>query len=95
MHTGCYAGDPEIPPTSPPEAPLDRGPGIPESARAAVFRPFYRLEPSRSAATGDCGVGLAIARQLDKANGWRIELLARTGGGTEARLVLSAPPHHE
>ena len=70
---------------------LDRGPGIPESARGAVFRPFYRLEPSRSSITGGSGLGLAIARQLAQANGWRIELLARTGGGTEARLVLTLP----
>jgi two-component system osmolarity sensor histidine kinase EnvZ len=73
---------------------LDRGPGIPEAAREAVFRPFYRLEPSRSTATGGSGLGLAIARQLAQANVWQIELLARSGGGTEARLTLAPSPHH-
>ena len=71
---------------------LDRGPGIPESEREAVFRPFHRLEPSRSAATGGSGLGLAVARQLAQANGWNIELLARAGGGTEARLTLATSP---
>ncbi|WP_367280395.1 ATP-binding protein [Sulfuricaulis sp.] len=71
---------------------LDRGPGIPESEREAVFRPFHRLEPSRSAATGGSGLGLAVARQLAQANGWNIELLARPGGGTEARLTLATSP---
>ena len=69
---------------------LDRGPGIPEEAREAVFQPFHRLEPSRSHATGGSGLGLAVARQLAQASGWRIELRPREGGGTEARLTLPA-----
>ena len=63
---------------------LDRGPGIPESEREAVFRPFHRLEPSRSSRTGGSGLGLAIVRQLATANGWTVELAARPGGGTAA-----------
>ena len=67
---------------------LDRGEGIPESEREAVFRPFHRLETSRSRRTGGSGLGLAIARQLSDARGWSIELLPREGGGTEARLRI-------
>jgi len=67
---------------------LDRGPGIAADQIEAVFRPFYRIESSRSAATGGSGLGLAIAKQLADANGWRIELLPRAEGGTEARLSL-------
>lgn len=66
---------------------LDRGPGIPEDLRETVFQPFYRMESSRSAATGGSGLGLAIARQLAESNGWKLELLPRTGGGNEARLI--------
>jgi two-component system osmolarity sensor histidine kinase EnvZ len=69
---------------------LDRGPGIPEAEREAVFRPFHRLETSRSRVTGGSGLGLAIAQQLCMANGWLIELLARAGGGTEARVRIKA-----
>jgi two-component system osmolarity sensor histidine kinase EnvZ len=68
---------------------LDRGPGIPAGEREKVFQPFYRLEPSRSVATGGSGLGLAVARQLAEANGWRLELLDRPGGGTEARLRVA------
>lgn len=68
---------------------LDRGPGIPPDQVESVFRPFYRLEASRSTATGGSGLGLAIARQLADANGWKIELLPREGSGTEARLTIS------
>jgi two-component system, OmpR family, osmolarity sensor histidine kinase EnvZ len=67
---------------------LDRGEGIPESEREAVFRPLHRLETSRSRRTGGSGLGLAIARQLSDARGWSIELLLREGGGTEARLRI-------
>ena len=70
---------------------LDRGPGIPATEREKVFQPFYRLEPSRNVATGGSGLGLAVARQLADANGWRLELLDRPGGGTEARLRVAAP----
>lgn len=67
---------------------LDRGPGIPEEEREAVFRPFHRLERSRSTDTGGSGLGLAIARQLSDANGWRLTLDSREGGGTVAELGL-------
>ncbi|MBI5006972.1 MAG: HAMP domain-containing protein [Nitrosomonadales bacterium] len=71
---------------------LDRGPGIPAHEVENVFHPFYRLEASRSNTTGGSGLGLAIARQLADANSWKVELLPRQGGGTEARLTIPARP---
>jgi two-component system osmolarity sensor histidine kinase EnvZ len=67
---------------------LDRGPGIPADEVENVFRPFYRLESSRSVATGGSGLGLAIAQQMANVNGWQVALLPRAGGGTEARLTI-------
>ena len=67
---------------------LDRGPGIPAHEVENVFRPFYRLESSRSTTTGGSGLGLAIAKQLAETNGWKVALSPRTGGGTEARLTI-------
>jgi two-component system, OmpR family, osmolarity sensor histidine kinase EnvZ len=67
---------------------LDRGTGIPESEREAVFQPFRRLDPSRSSRTGGSGLGLAIVRQIALANGWSVTLDARPGGGTIARVRL-------
>jgi two-component system osmolarity sensor histidine kinase EnvZ len=67
---------------------LDRGPGIPEDERDAVFRPFYRLERSRSRLTGGSGLGLAVARQLAVANDMEINLNTRVGGGTVASVRL-------
>ncbi len=70
---------------------LDRGPGIPAAELEAVFRPFYRLEGSRSRATGGSGLGLAICRQLAQANGIDLRLMERPGGGLVAWLVLGGP----
>jgi two-component system osmolarity sensor histidine kinase EnvZ len=67
---------------------LDRGPGIPEAMRSAVFRPFKRLENSRSTTTGGSGLGLAIVQQLCNAQGWEVSLQPRNGGGTVAVLRL-------
>lgn len=67
---------------------LDRGPGIPPEALEAVFRPFFRLEASRSVETGGSGLGLAIVRQLAAAQGWQVTLQARDGGGLVAWLEI-------
>ena len=67
---------------------LDQGPGIPEQEREAVFRPFYRLENSRSQTTGGSGLGLAIVQQLCIAQGWNITLQPRHEDGTAACLKL-------
>ncbi len=69
----------------------DHGPGIPESALEHVFEPFYRLEGSRSRATGGTGLGLSIAREIARAHGGDLELRNHPEGGAEA--VLSLPAH--
>jgi two-component system osmolarity sensor histidine kinase EnvZ len=67
----------------------DAGPGIPEEQLDKVFRPFYRLEASRSQATGGTGLGLAIVRQLAETNGWKVTLNNRAAGGLEAVLEIA------
>ena len=52
----------------------DTGPGIAKEHHARLFERFYRVDPSRSHATGDTGLGLAIARWATEANGGQIEL---------------------
>ncbi|MGD9582957.1 MAG: ATP-binding protein [Lysobacterales bacterium] len=67
---------------------LDRGPGIAEDERERVFEPFQRARHARAPGSG---LGLAIVRQLAHANGWAVSLLARDGGGTEARMEIPTP----
>ncbi len=66
----------------------DRGPGIPAEQRERVFAPFYRLEPSRSRATGGTGLGLAVARSIVRRHGGEITLADRPGGGLLVRTNL-------
>jgi signal transduction histidine kinase len=66
----------------------DDGPGIPEAEREKVFEPFYRLEPSRSRATGGTGLGLAVARNVARMHGGELTLHNRPERGLEAVLVL-------
>ncbi len=66
----------------------DEGPGIPEAELERVFEPFYRVEASRSRATGGTGLGLAIARTIARAHGGDVTLRNAEGGGLEVLLTL-------
>lgn len=71
----------------------DRGPGIAEPYLEAAWRPFQRLEVSRSPQTGGYGLGLAIVRQIARAQGWEVRLSNRAGGGLVARLTMPLAAH--
>jgi signal transduction histidine kinase len=66
----------------------DRGPGIPADQRETVFRPFTRLETSRSRETGGTGLGLTVARDAIRAHGGDIALADRPGGGLLVTVTL-------
>jgi two-component system osmolarity sensor histidine kinase EnvZ len=68
---------------------LDRGPGIPPAEVERLKQPFTRLEAARSG-KGGSGLGLAIVERVARLHDGRVELLAREGGGLEARVGL--PP---
>ena len=63
---------------------LDRGSGIVPAQRHRVFDPFFTTKSKGS------GIGLAITLRFIEAAGGSLELVARAGGGTEARVTL--PP---
>jgi two-component system osmolarity sensor histidine kinase EnvZ len=67
---------------------VDSGPGIPEEYRDEVFQPFFRLDRSRSQATGGSGLGLAIVHQLCQAQGWKVEIRDAANGGADVVLNL-------
>ena len=67
----------------------DRGSGIDQNLREAVFEPFVRLEESRNRNTGGAGLGLAIARKVAEAHGGTLTLAEAPGGG--ARAIVELP----
>ena len=66
----------------------DDGPGIPSDQREAVFRPFFRLDPSRNIETGGVGLGLTIARDVVRGHGGELLLDDSPLGGLRARVRL-------
>lgn len=66
----------------------DDGPGLPPEELERVFRPFYRVEQSRSRETGGTGLGLSVARAVFRAHGGDITLANREEGGLCATVRL-------
>ena len=52
----------------------DDGPGIPEEQYKNVFKPFFRLDKSRSLNRSGVGLGLAIVEDIINAHGGNIQL---------------------
>jgi len=67
----------------------DSGPGIPAAHRERIFQRFYRIDESRSRASGGVGLGLAIAKWAVEANDGRIEIDTQDGRGSTFRVVLA------
>ena len=68
-----------------------KGPESPAEQMELVFRPYYRLEGSRSRETGGVGLGLSIARAVIRAEGGEIALANRPEGGLCAQVTLPLP----
>jgi signal transduction histidine kinase len=68
----------------------DTGIGIAPEIAERVFEPFWRVDHSRSSASGGAGLGLAIARGLIEAQGGRIWAEPPPAGGTRITFVLPA-----
>ena len=67
----------------------DTGPGISESDRERIFKPFMRLDETGQSGAG---LGLSITRHLVDAMGGQIELDSEPGRGSTFRFTLVATP---
>ncbi len=81
IHATRHAGDIEI-------VIDDDGPGIPPESREDVFKPFFRLDPSRNVETGGVGLGLTIARDVIRGHGGDVRIDESPLGGARARIRL-------
>ena len=69
----------------------DTGPGIPPKHLPHIFDRFYRADSQREARTrqgGSAGLGLAIARDLIRAQGGEIEAVSTKGRGAAFHINL-------
>ena len=67
----------------------DNGPGIVPEMREDVFRPFFRIDPSRNTETGGTGLGLSIAQDIVNSHGGEISLDDSSLGGL--RVIVRIP----
>ncbi len=66
----------------------DNGPGIPSEHYRNVFKPFFRLDQSRSLNKSGVGLGLAIVEDIVNSHGGSIQLSKSTMGGLMVKISL-------
>ena len=66
----------------------DNGIGIPKEAQSSVFERFYRVDKSRSKATGGTGLGLAIVKHIARIHGARLKLESQVDEGTTITVTF-------
>ena len=66
----------------------DNGPGIPEDQYKNVFKPFFRLDKSRSLNQSGVGLGLAIVEDIINSHGGNIQLGRSKYNGLLVKVFL-------
>jgi len=66
----------------------DTGEGIPAENLPYIFERFYRVDKSRTRATGGSGLGLTIAKRLVEAHGGGIKAESEPGRGSRFSLTI-------
>ena len=64
---------------------------IPQEELPHIFEPFYRVDKSRSKATGGYGLGLHLCQKIMEAHGGRIEVSSSLADGTTFSLFFQHP----
>jgi two-component system heavy metal sensor histidine kinase CusS len=66
----------------------DSGVGIPPDALPRVFDRFFRVDQSRSQASGGTGLGLSIVQGIVTLHGGKVEIASKPGQGTRVTLRM-------
>tara|TARA_B110000211_G_scaffold214045_1_gene255107 strand:- start:169 stop:1485 length:1317 start_codon:yes stop_codon:yes gene_type:complete len=66
----------------------DDGPGIPEDQYKNVFKPFFRLDKSRSLNQSGVGLGLAIVEDIINSHGGSVQLGKSKLNGLQVKIFL-------
>ena len=70
----------------------DTGEGISAEDLPNIFERFYRVDKSRTRATGGSGLGLTITKRLVEAHGGKIEAWSEPGNGSRFSFTLPVAP---
>ena len=70
----------------------DEGPGVPDSDREHIWKPFVRLDDARDESLTGCGIGLSIVGELVALHGGRRGVRSRPGGGAAFHIEIPAVP---
>ncbi len=68
----------------------DTGIGIPPDALPRVFDRFFRVDPSRSKASGGTGLGLSIVQGIMQLHRGNVDIASKPGVGTRVTLCMPA-----
>ncbi|MCI8526656.1 MAG: PAS domain S-box protein [Oscillospiraceae bacterium] len=68
----------------------DTGIGIPAACQDRIFERFFRVDKSRSKASGGTGLGLSIVKHIAQYHGASITLQSEPGHGTAISVVFPA-----
>ncbi len=66
----------------------DDGPGIPKKEYNNVFKPFYKIDKSRSESKSSVGLGMSIASDVVKSHGGNIVLEKSPQNGLRVKIIL-------
>ena len=66
----------------------DNGPGIPQDQFKNVFKPFFRLDKSRSLNKSGVGLGLSIVEDIVNSHGGNVQLNESKLGGLQVKISL-------
>ena len=66
----------------------DDGPGITKSEHDNVFKPFYKIDKSRTEAKSSVGLGLSISSDIIKSHGGNIKLEKSKMDGLKVKIFL-------
>ncbi|MDP1535013.1 MAG: ATP-binding protein, partial [Rubrivivax sp.] len=68
----------------------DHGPGMAREHLPRLTERFYRVDASRSRATGGTGLGLAIVKHVVQRHGGELSIASEVGKGSQFRVRLPA-----